>query len=45
MGQDVVVGGCVAVTVGFIGEWWLAVVAGGCAYRWLWSRLVLIVKK
>uniref|UniRef100_A0A2N9GG87 Uncharacterized protein n=1 Tax=Fagus sylvatica TaxID=28930 RepID=A0A2N9GG87_FAGSY len=38
VGQDVVAGGCVAVTVGFVGEWWLAVVAGGCAYRWLWSR-------
>ena len=45
MGQDVITGGCVAVTVGFVGEWWLAVVAGGCVYRWLWSRLVLIVKK
>uniref|UniRef100_A0A2N9FR60 Uncharacterized protein n=1 Tax=Fagus sylvatica TaxID=28930 RepID=A0A2N9FR60_FAGSY len=29
--QDVVAGGCVAVTVGFAGEWWLVVVAGGCA--------------
>jgi|UniRef100_A0A2N9ERZ2 hypothetical protein len=30
MGQDVVAGGCVAVTVGFVGEWWLAMVAHGC---------------
>ena len=45
MSQDVVAGGCVAVIVGFVGEWWLVVVAGGCAYRWLWSRLVLIVIK
>ena len=31
VGQDVVAGGCVAVTVSFVGEWWLVVVADGCA--------------
>ena len=30
IGQDVVAGASVAVTVGFVGEWWLAMVARGC---------------
>jgi hypothetical protein len=37
VGQDVVAGGCVAVTVGFVGEWWLVVVCvliGGCGGGW-----------